>query len=492
MDDPVRRRDAVLADRLHAIHAAPEGPTTTAYVDYDGTLIAGFSAVAFYRHRIRSGRIGPLELARTLAATVNATATVDRFEKLLDVSVAGLAGATPEQLRRVGARVFDNQIAETIRREVWDLCRAHQERGHRVVIATSATRMQVQDMAETLGVDALLCTEVEVDAEGRLTGQVAGRSPYGPFKAAAVREDAAAHGVDLDASFAYSNGREDVRFLATVGHPMAVSPDRELREVAEARGWPVLDCQEQPGPVPGVRRVARTAGFYGGLVGGLATGLGLGALNRDRRQAIDLAVGFAGDASLAAAGVHVEIEGIEHLRRTRPCVAVFNHQSTFDVPVLMKVLRGGFTGVAKKEVARMPIWGQFFRFADVAFIDRTDRQQALKALEPAVRLIRDKGISVAIAPEGTISPTPDPLPFKKGAFHLAIQAGVPMVPIVLRNTGNLAGSSAIAVNPGTVQVRVLPPVDTSGWSAEELDGPVEQVRDLFIRTLRDWPTTSAS
>ena len=140
----------------------------------------------------------------------------------------------------------------------------------------------------------------------------------------------------------------------------------------------------------------------------------------------------------------------------------------------------------------MPIWGQFFRFADVAFVDRSDPAQAREALEPAVRLMREKGISVAIAPEGTTSPTPDPLPFKKGAFHLALQAGVPMVPIVLRNTGNLVGSSAIAVNPGTVQVRVLPPVDTSGWSAEDLDGPVEQVRDLFVRTLRDWPTTSAS
>ena len=486
-----RQRDEVLAARLEAIRTAPEGPAVTAYVDYDGTLIAGYSAVAFYRHRIRAGRIGPLELARTLSATVGATETIDQFEKLLDLSVAGLAGATPEQLRRVGSRVFDKTIASTIQREVWDLCRVHQERGHRVVIATSATRMQVQSMADALGVDALLCTEVEVDEDGKVTGRVAGQSPYGPFKARAIEEDAAAHGVDLEKSFAYSNGREDDEFLAAVGNPMAVSPDRELRDLAEAEGWPILDCQDQPGPVPGPTRIARTAGFYGGLVGGLGAGLGLGALNRSRRQAIDLAVGMAGDASLAAAGFDVEIEGAGHLLAAKPCVAVFNHQSTFDVPVMMKVLRGGFTGVAKASVARLPIWGQFFRFADVVFIDRGDHQQAMQALEPAVRRLQDDGISLAIAPEGTISPTPDPLPFKKGAFHVAMQAGVPVVPIVLRNTGNLMGYSALAVNPGTIQVRVLPAVDTSQWTEDTLGERAEEVRELFVRALRDWPVASS-
>ncbi len=471
--------------RLRTIRDAPAGPGVTAYVDYDGTLIAGYSAVAFYRHRIRSGRIGPLELVRTLAATVGATETVGRFERLLDLSVSGLAGATPEQLRRIGARVFDRDISGQIHREVWDLLQAHQERGHRVVIATSATRMQVQAIADALGVDALLCTELEV-VDGQLTGQVAGPSPYGPGKAQAVRDDATLHGVSLEDSFAYSNGREDVELLETVGHPMAVSPDLELRDEAERRLWPVLVCNDRPGPVPGVRDLARTAAFYGGLVGGMGTGIALGARNRSRRQAIDLSVGLAGDFSLAMGGVHVDLVGEEHLVGAKPCVVVFNHQSQFDVPVLMKVLRGGFTGVAKKEVAKMPVWGQFFRFVDVAFIDRADPDQARKALEPAVRKLREDGISLAIAPEGTISRTPRLLPFKKGAFHIAMQAGVPMVPVVLRNTGDLMAGSSVTVRPGTVDVRVLPPVDTSGWAPETVDEHVATVTGLFERALAEW------
>jgi putative phosphoserine phosphatase/1-acylglycerol-3-phosphate O-acyltransferase len=170
---------------------------------------------------------------------------------------------------------------------------------------------------------------------------------------------------------------------------------------------------------------------------------------------------------------------------------VFNHQSKIDAIIVGKLLRAGFTGVAKKEAAAVPGFGQFFRFAGVAFVDRGNIAQAKAALAPAVAKIRGEGLSLVIAPEGTRSPTPRLGPFKKGAFHIAMQAKVPMVAVVLRNAGEVMWRSAQTIRPGTVDVVVHPPIDTRKWRIETINDHVREVRDLFVRTLDDWPTDGA-
>jgi putative phosphoserine phosphatase/1-acylglycerol-3-phosphate O-acyltransferase len=77
--------------------------------------------------------------------------------------------------------------------------------------------------------------------------------------------------------------------------------------------------------------------------------------------------------------------------------------------------------------------------------------------------------------------------FKKGPFHIAMQAGVPVVPVVLRNTGELMWRGAQLIRPGTVEVMVLPPVDTSDWSPDEIGDRAEEVRQMYISALADWP-----
>nr|WP_237453454.1 lysophospholipid acyltransferase family protein [Pseudonocardia sp. SID8383] len=193
------------------------------------------------------------------------------------------------------------------------------------------------------------------------------------------------------------------------------------------------------------------------------------------------------DVAFGLAGIDVEVTGAEYLHSARPCVFVFNHQSKFDVPVLMKLLRESFTGVAKKEAAQIPVWGQLFWAADVAFIDRSNSRAARAALQPAVDKLRDEGISLAMAPEGTRSPTPRLGPFKKGAFHIAMQAGVPIVPVVIRNAGEIMWRGAQTLRGGTVQVAVLPPVDTSSWVPEDAGKYAEEVRGRFLDTLAAWP-----
>ena len=120
--------------------------------------------------------------------------------------------------------------------------------------------------------------------------------------------------------------------------------------------------------------------------------------------------------------------------------------------VMMKLLRGGFTGVAKAEAKKVPGFGQFFQIAGVAFIERGDIRQAKQALEPAVAKVRDERISLVIAPEGTRSATPRLGRFKKGAFHIAMQAEVPIVPIVIRNAGEVMWRGSQTLHGGTVEV----------------------------------------
>ena len=140
---------------------------------------------------------------------------------------------------------------------------------------------------------------------------------------------------------------------------------------------------------------------------------------------------------------------------------LFNHQSLLDGYVMFGLLRRGFTGIAKKEVASFPLLGQILRGLDFAFIDRDNTKSAIETMQPAVDRLR-RGLSVVIAPEGTRSLTPRLGRFKKGAFHIAMQAGVPVVPVVMRNTAEVMTRGSLLLRPGTVQVCVLPPIDVDG------------------------------
>ncbi|MFP5072010.1 HAD-IB family hydrolase [Pseudonocardia nantongensis] len=480
------RSGAVRAERLRAIREAPPGPATVAYFDYDGTVIDGYSAGAFYRRRLREFDVGPVEMVRTVLSGMRGIRTDDDFKEFLAITLATWTGRREDELARLGRDLFRDEIAGQLHPEVWELVEAHRARGHQVVMASSATRFQVQPMADELGADRVLCTELEV-ADGVLTGRVAGVSLWGPGKAAAVQADALAHDVDLADCFGYANGTEDVDFLACVGNPVAVSPTDSLRRLATDMDWPVLDCASRGGLFPAVADVARTAVFYGGMAGGLAAAAGAGLLHGSRRTFVDMAGGVGADVAFGLAGIDVEVTGAEHLVSARPCVFVFNHQSKFDVPILMKLLRDRFTAVAKKEAAAIPVWGQLFWIADVAFVDRGNSRQARQALQPAVDKLRHEGISLAMAPEGTRSPTPRLGPFKKGAFHIAMQAGVPVVPVVIRNAGEIMWRGAQTLRGGTVQVVVHPPIDTGGWTAEQVGTHADEVRELFLDTLARWP-----
>lgn len=468
------------------VERGPQGPQVGAFFDFDGTLIDGYSAAVYFRERLTSGDVGARELLRTLVETFNVSQRGKDVSRLMDVGLRALAGRDVRELETLGQDLWRTRIAGKVYPDARLLVDAHLAAGHTVAMASSATRFQTEAAARDLGIDHVLVTEVD-SLDGILTGKVRGPILWGPGKATAVRAFAAEHGIDLAQSYAYGNGGEDVPYLEAVGHPRPLNPDEELLAAARERDWPVARLTRVHRHTPVT--IARSLASYTGLGAGLAAGVGLGLANRDRRTALSVAASVGSELALAAADVDLSVHGQENLWKARPAVFVFNHQSQLDVLILSALLRSDFTAVAKKELQHDPVFAPMGWLADVAYVDRANSEQARAALEPAVQSIRE-GRSLVIAPEGTRSPTPRLLPFKKGAFHLAMQAGVPMVPIVIRNAGELMPAHSLLLSSGTVQVAVLPPVSTARWTARNLNRQVEEVRGMFLATLANWPGES--
>ncbi len=471
--------DALVAE----IDASPVGPQVAAFFDFDGTLIDGYSAVAFFRDRLRNRGVNARQLLDAVVQTVNVEARGHDVDRLMNLGIGALSGWSLEDVQQMGERVFRSNIAATIYPEARMLIAAHKRRGHTIVMASSAASFQVEAAAADLGIDEVLCTQVDV-VDGLLTGLVSGPILWGDNKALAVREYAAERDIDLADCYAYGNGEEDVAYLESVGHPRPLNPDDGLVKAARTRSWPVSRLQRPVRLTPAT--IARTAAALAGVGAGLAVGLGLGVVNRDRRTAVDITASVGSDLALAAAGITMDVQGSENLWSHRPAVFVFNHQSQLDVVIMAALLRQDFTGVAKKELRTDPFFAPLGWLGDVAFVDRANTEEAKKALAPAVAALQ-AGRSLAMAPEGTRSATPALGPFKKGAFHVAMQAGVPMVPVVIRNAGELMPAHVPLVDSGTLQVAVLPPIPTGKWKADTIDKQVKKVRRMFLDTLADWP-----
>ncbi|MCX5730688.1 MAG: HAD-IB family hydrolase [Deltaproteobacteria bacterium] len=467
MDGPDDLIDEILAGRA--------GPTVGAFFDFDGTLISGYSAGSFYLDRLRHRDLSGAEALDLLLALIEVAWRGGDAQKPLRAAIAQWRGRPVRDLEEMADRLFRDRIAACLFPEARALVDAHQRMGHTVAIATSATRFQAGPAASDLGVEHLMCTEVGV-RDGLLTGDADGPILWGESKAEAVRKFAASRNIALEESFAYANGDEDIPFLGTVGRPRPVNAQTALAAAARARGWPLHGFEER-GPSFRLAPVVRTAA---------AVAAGVGLLRRSRRHAANLAISMGSDLVLGLTGVKLEVEGEEHLHSHRPAVFVFNHQSGIDPFILGALLRRDVTAVAKKQLAFDPRVAPIGYLVDVAYVDRGNITQAKEALAPALERLK-AGVSVAMAPEGTRSRTVRLGRFKKGAFHLALQAGVPVVPIVIRNSGEVMWARSNVVRPGTVQVRVLPPVSTQGWSAEDLDARVAEVRQMFLDALASWP-----
>ncbi|MFZ0116754.1 MAG: HAD-IB family hydrolase [Xanthobacteraceae bacterium] len=474
------------ADAIAAIEAGPKGPDIGAFFDFDGTLIDGYSATAYFTDRFRRREMRLDEAVDIVRVLWRGDMDEREFADVISKAVVELAAHPEQEVIELWSRLFKEKIARLLFPEAWSLVKAHQKMGHTVAIATSATRYQAAPIAEELGIEHLLCTRATV-RDGRLTGGVEGAPLWGAGKAAAVCDFATAHGIELSRSYGYANGNEDIAFLKTVGHATAVNPKPALIEAAQRAGWTMLRFPARRKASLATR--ARSLGAYCALTATSLGGLAYAVASGKKRRAAELVSAISSDVMLAITGVEVETQGEHHLWAHRPALFLFNHQSTVDGYVLLTLLRRGFTGIAKKEVAKMPLLGQILRALDFAFIDRGNTGSSKEAMQPAVDRLRH-GMSVVIAPEGTRSLTPRLGQFKKGAFHIAMQAGAPIVPVVIRNTYEVMPRGSLLFRPGTVQVCALPAIDVTTWKVEDLDRHVADVQALFQRTLDDWPAAA--
>jgi putative phosphoserine phosphatase/1-acylglycerol-3-phosphate O-acyltransferase len=469
-----------LHDRItREIREGPTGSKIGAFFDLDQTLLAGFSATSFMRERLVTGRMSPQELGTTFYGALSFALGRTGFSALMTATTAAYRGLAESMLEEVGEEVFVKHLAKQIYPEARALVQAHQEAGHTVAIISSATRYQAEPLARDMGIEHVLCTDLEVE-EGVFTGEVIRPTCYGEGKAIAGRVLAAREGLDLEESYFYTDSHEDLPLLEAVGRPRPLNPNRQLAQIAKERQWPVRRFSSRGRP--GIGDLVRTGLTYASLIPAAWAGAAAGIVNGSYREAINVSGAVWGDVATSLAGIDLRVEGEEHLWSRRPAVFIFNHQSGLDAILMMKLIRRDVTGIGKMELKKNPIFGPIFTAAGVVFIDRGNSARAIEALKPAVDALKE-GRSLVIAPEGTRSPTPRLGRFKKGAFHLAMQAGVPIVPVVFRNVLDAFPKDALVVRPATIEAVILPPIETTDWTVEALDGNIAEVRKSYLDIL---------
>jgi len=466
---------------LADIEQAPEGPRVAAIFDFDGTLIAGYSAVAFIREQLRRGDLTPRQFAELARAATNFGLGNLGFSGMMAITAQFMRGIEEETYHEVGRALYTRQIARLIYPESRALVEAHRARGHTLAIISSATRYQVEAAAADLGIEHVLCTRLEV-SNGKFTGSVISPTCFGQGKVDAAEALAKKYRADLGKSFFYSDSHDDLLLLERVGHPRALNPGGNLERIARARQWPVAKFGSRGRPT--LTQFARSVAATSSVVTSFMAGLPVYALTGSRRESLNFSFSLFADTASVLIGMDLKVKGEEHLWSHRPAVFIFNHQSKADVVVVAKLLRRDFAGVGKQEIKKeSPIIGKVMELGGVVFIDRADGKSAINAMQPLLEAMRKHGKSVVIAPEGTRTVSPTMAPFKKGAFYLAMQAGVPIVPIVIHNSGDVAPKGDFVFRPATVEVTVLPPVDTGTWRAETMDDHVREVRNMFARVL---------
>jgi putative phosphoserine phosphatase/1-acylglycerol-3-phosphate O-acyltransferase len=324
----------------------------------------------------------------------------------------------------------------------------HREAGRPVVLATTTPFDLVKPFADRLGLDDVIATRYGVRDDGdTYNGTLDGPFVWSAGKLEAVRTWAGENGIDLAASWFYSDSVYDTPLMSVVGHPVVVNPDPRMVFMAAARRWPTLNLDVSPGvlkvPVVGME------------------------LQR-------LAMAFTRPSMVPYADI--DIHGVEHIPATGPAIIVANHRSYFDPTVMAMVLaKAGRTVrfLGKKEVFDVPVFGAFVKAMGGIRVDRgTGSDEPLKAAAEALQ----GGEVVALMPEGTIPRGEaffDPeLKGRLGAARLAQLTGAPVIPVGLWGTEQVWPRSSRLpkvlniVDAPAVTAKVGPPVELKHRSLE--------------------------
>ena len=186
---------------------------------------------------------------------------------------------------------------------------------------------------------------------------------------------------------------------------------------------------------------------------------------------------------LRLSGMKVHVRGLELLDPNQPYVFISNHRSYLDTATLFAYLGRRIGVIAKKELLKVPILGFGMGFVNVMAIDRSNRERALETMKAATDRLRS-GISFGVFAEGTRALPHQMLAFKKGAFYMAAEAGVPIVPVAMKNTDILMGKGTGVAKTGTIEMVLLPPVSTEGRGSDvEIPRLLDDVQQSIAKEL---------
>jgi lysophosphatidate acyltransferase len=188
---------------------------------------------------------------------------------------------------------------------------------------------------------------------------------------------------------------------------------------------------------------------------------------------------LVGASIIWLSGCRLTVTGREHLDPCRPAIYVVNHTSLLDLFIAFRLMPYGTVGVLKKEVVFYPIIGQLSLLSGHPRVDRSHHASAVASMRSLGELVKRAKLSIFMSPEGTRSRSGRLQPFKKGLLHLALQTGLPVVPIVIHGAHRSWARGSLAVRGVPIRIEVLPAASTSGWSAERADDALEEVHVLF-------------
>lgn len=182
--------------------------------------------------------------------------------------------------------------------------------------------------------------------------------------------------------------------------------------------------------------------------------------------------------------IKVTVTGLSNIDLSLPYIYMSNHQSAFDIPVLQAHLPVQFSWLAKAELFKIPVFGYALRRAGHISIDRSNRKSAFKSLKNAAKNIRS-GVSVIIFPEGTRSQDGNIRQFKKGGFILAVDAGVPIVPVIIHGVWPIMLKNKVLIKQGNIIVEIKDPIKTTNYTRKTKDDLMEKVRKVISESFEE-------
>ena len=182
-------------------------------------------------------------------------------------------------------------------------------------------------------------------------------------------------------------------------------------------------------------------------------------------------------------GTKLKYSNYNKINETKPAIFVMNHASALDIFVAMALCPYGGCGVGKKEIVKIPFFGQVYWLSGHLLIDRSNREKAIESMNRLSKQVKENNLSIWIWPEGTRSEDGKLLPFKKGFAHLALSTKLPIVPVILHDAYKRWPTKSMNFYPGEAKVDILDPINTNNWKKDSINEHIEEVRGAMANAL---------